>query len=318
VPGVTQAAGVTTLPLGGSLDSYGLHIVGQELPNPEAAPSAHRFVVTPGFFQTLAIPAVRGRLLNADDRQNAPPVAVVSETLARELFRNADAIGRQVRLGGADSPARTIVGIARDIKHVGLDVPGGYQVYVPHAQWAWAETLLTLVARTDGDVAAAGAAIRDIVRERDPAQPVTDIRPYADIVRDLTSARRLAATLLAGFAGTATLLAAIGLYGALGVVVGQRTQEIGLRLALGADARRIGALLMAQGLRPALVGLAAGLAIVALAGGVLRSLLYDIEPVDFATLGVAALALAACAAIASAIPAWRATRVNPVSALRAP
>ena len=316
VPGVTNAAGVTTLPLGGSLDSYGLHIVGQELPNPEAAPSAHRFVVTPGFFETLQIPAVRGRLLTGDDRQNAPPVAVVSETLARELFPKGDAIGRQVRLGGADSPARTIVGIAADIRHLGLDVPGGYQVYVPQAQWAWAETLIALVVRTDRDVTAAGGAIRDIVRQIDPAQPVTGIRAYSDIVRDLTSARRLAAALLAGFAGVATLLAAIGLYGALGVVVGQRTPEIGLRLALGADARRIGALLMAQGLRPALVGLAAGLAIVAMAGGVLRSLLYDIDPVDPATLAVAALALAVCAAIACAIPAWRATRVNPVTALR--
>jgi ABC-type antimicrobial peptide transport system permease subunit len=170
--------------------------------------------------------------------------------------------------------------------------------------------------RTDRDVTAAGGAIRDIVRQIDPAQPVTGIRAYSDIVRDLTSARRLAAALLAGFAGVATLLAAIGLYGALGVVVGQRTPEIGLRLALGADARRIGALLMAQGLRPALVGLAAGLAIVAMAGGVLRSLLYDIDPVDPATLAVAALALAVCAAIACAIPAWRATRVNPVTALR--
>lgn len=316
LPGVTHAAGVTTLPLSGNLDSYGLHVAGRELANPESAPSAHRFVVTPGFFETLGIRAVQGRLLNESDQQSAPLVAVVNETLAREMFPDGDAVGRQIRLGPAAAAARTIVGVARDIKHLGLDVPGGYQAYVPQSQWAWAETLLTLVIRTDGTPAATGAAIRDIVRQIDPAQPVTNVRAYSEIVGDLTSARRLAAALLVGFAAAATLLAAIGLYGALGVVVGQRTQEIGVRLALGADARRIAGVLLAQGLRPAIAGLAAGLGIVALAGGVLRSLLFEIDPLDPLTLAAAAGVLVLCAVAASAIPAWRATRVDPVSALR--
>ena len=317
IPGVEAAAGVSSLPLGGNIDQYGLHVVGRLFANPQSAPSADRFVVTPGFFNALGIRLERGRLLGDTDRQGAPSVVVVNSTLAREVFPGEDALGRAIRLGGPDSPDRTIVGIVNDVRHAGLDAPQSYQVYVPQSQWTWAESTMHLVVRTSANATALGDPLRGVVREIDAAQPVTDVRLYEEIVRAATGPRRIAAQLLIAFAVVALVLAAVGLYGALGVVAGQRRQEIGLRLALGADGGQIGRLLLLQGLRPAVVGLVAGLAIVAVAGGVLSTLLYGIDELDASTFGIAALVLMSAAALACAIPARRAARVDPATALRA-
>lgn len=316
LPGVESAGAVTTLPLGGNIDGYGLHVVGRPLANPESAPSADRFVVTPGFFDTLGIKLLRGRLLDASDRQGSASSVVVNATLAREIFPGEDAIGRAIRMGPPDAPGRTIVGVVNDVRHIGLEAPQTYQVYVPQAQWAWAETALTLVVRASKNAPALAAPIRNALREIDSAQPLTDIREYDEIVRAATGPRRIAAQLLAGFAAVALLLSAVGLYGALGVVASQRRQEIGLRLALGADGGQIGRLLLLQGLRPAVAGLVAGLGIVALAGGVLTSLLYGIDALDQTTFGFSTLVLLVAASLACAIPARRAARVDPAEVLR--
>jgi len=317
LPGVESAAAVTTLPLGGNLDAYGLHVTGRPLANPESAPYADRFIVTPAYFETVRTPLVRGRLLDASDSQQAPRVAVVNATLAREVFPGEDPIGRAVSLGGGGSaPERTIVGVVGDVRHLGLDEPARYQVYVPQAQWAWAETGMTLVVRAAGDPGSLAEPVRQVLRAIDPSQPLSNVRRYDDVVRAATGPRRFAAQLLIAFAVVALVLASVGLYGALGVVAGQRHREIGLRLALGADGGRIGRLLFFQGLRPAMGGLLAGLAIAAAAGGVLRSLLYGVTTLDAATFGASAVVLLAAAAFACALPARRASRVNPATALR--
>ncbi len=317
LPGVETAAAVTTLPLSGDIDGYGLHVVGRPLPNPESAPSADRFVVTPGFFETMGIKLQRGRLLDESDRQGAANTVVVNAKLAREIFPGEDAIGHAIRMGLDEGPERTIVGVVNDVRHLGLDVPQMYQVYVPQAQWAWAETDMTLVVRAARDPMAMAAPIRAAVREVDPAQPVTDVKAYEEIVAAATGTRRLATQLLSTFAVIATLLAAVGLYGALGVMAGQRRREIGLRLALGASGGEIGWLLLWQGLRPAFGGLIAGLAVVALAGGVLRSLLYGIDPLDVSTFMFSTGVLIVASVLACAVPARRAARLDPVTALRA-
>ena len=219
-------------------------------------------------------------------------------------------------MGPPDAPERTIVGIVNDVRHIGLEAPQTYQVYVPQSQWVWAETALTLVVRAARDPRALAGPIRIAVREIDPAQPLTDMRAYDDIVRAATGPRRIAAQLLTAFAIVALLLAAVGLYGALGVVAGQRRQEIGLRLALGADGAQIGRLLLLQGLRPAVAGLLAGMAVVALAGGVLTSLLYGVDAMDRATFAMSAVVLLIAASLACAIPARRAARVDPAEVLR--
>jgi len=316
LPGVTAASAVTTLPLGGDVDGYGLHVVGRPLANPEEAPSADRFVVAPQYFATLRIPLLRGRLLDERDAQGKAPAAVINRAAAEALFPNEDALGRQITLGPPSAEKRTIVGVVGDVRHHGLDVPPQSQVYVPQAQWAWAETFMTLVVRSESDPAALAGPLREAVRALDPAQPVTNVRLYEDVLRAATATRRFAAGLLACFAATALLLSLVGLYGALGVFVGQRRREIGVRLALGAGARAIARMVLARGLRPALVGLALGLALAATGAGALRSLLYEVGALDPATFATAAAVLLAMAAVACALPAWRATRIDPAETLR--
>jgi putative ABC transport system permease protein len=315
-PGVTAAAGVTTLPLGGGVDGYGLHIEGRLHANPQEAPSADRFIVTADFFRALRIPLVRGRLLEASDVQDGEAVAVINRTAAGELFPGEDPLGRRIMIGPSNAAPRRIVGVVGDIRHHGLDVPVRYQVYVPQAQWAWAETAMTLIVRAERDPASLARPVREIVASIDPRQPITNVRLYDDIVAASTSTRRFAATLLTIFAITALALAAIGLSGALGVVVGQRRQEIGVRLALGARPAGIARMVLGQGLRPALIGLAIGLLAAGASVQAVGALLYQVQPLDPVTYAAAALLLVACAAIASVGPALRASRVDPASILR--
>jgi putative ABC transport system permease protein len=317
LPGVTAAAAVTTLPLGGDIDGYGLHLPARPHPDPAAAPSADRFAVTPEYFAALRIPLVSGRFLAADDRQDTDPVVVVNETLARAFFASGDAIGQQVALGPPTARPRRIVGIVGDVRHQGLDQPVGYQVYVPQAQWAWAETALTVVVRGTGDPDATARGVRALVASLDPTQPVTNVRSLEAVVADATATRRFAAGLLSVFAATALLLSVIGLYGALGSLVAQRRQELAVRLALGAAPGAIRRLVARQGLGPVLGGVALGCALAASSAGALGSLLYGIRALDPATFAAAAGLLLGAAALAAAGPAWRASRIDPADALRA-
>jgi putative ABC transport system permease protein len=317
LPGVEAAAGVTTLPLGGGVDGYGLHIASKPLDNPEASPYADRFVVTPDYFRVLSIPLVRGRLLTESDAQPAPKVAVINETLARELFKAENPLGQNLMLGPATAAPRTIVGIVRDVSHGGLDRRPGYQVYVPQAQWAWAETGLTLVVRSSGDPRALAEPIRRIFREIDPRQPVTAIKPYEEIVAESMGARRLAAWLLSGFALAAFALAVLSLYGAVSVLVGQKQREIGVRLVLGARTGEIRAMVLARGMGPVVAGLLGGFLIATLAVKALDSLLYGVKPMDPVTFTGAFAALSIAALVACAIPAWRASSTDPATTLRA-
>jgi predicted permease len=317
LPGVEAAAAVTTLPLGGGVDGFGLHVIDRPLANPEQAPSADRFVVTPGFFETLRIRLIRGRALAARDAQGAPAVAVVNRRIADEIFPGEDPLGRAIALGPPEAEPRTIVGVVDDVRHQGLDGPPGYQVYVPQAQWAWAETQLTLVLRAGTDPASLAEPLRRSVRQFDAGQPLTRVERYTDLVAATTGTRRFTTGLLASFALSALMLALVGLYGALGVVVSQRRREIGVRLALGARATQIRRMVLAQGLRPVVAGLAAGSALGALGAFALRSLLFGVEPLDPVTFAGSLVALLACATLACAAPAWRASATDPATTLRA-
>jgi predicted permease len=316
LPGVTAAAGVTTLPLGGGVDGYGFHIQGRPTANPEAAPSADRFVVTPDYFAATRIPLSRGRLLNAQDSQGSEPVVVINTTTAQTLFKGEDPVGQRVSLGPPTAQPRTIVGVVGDVRHHGLHEVVGYQVYVPQAQWVWAETYMTLLIRTGGDPALLAGPMRDVMRAVDPAQPVSNVEPYEQIVAASTGTRRFATGLLSAFAATALMMAIIGLYGAVGVTVGQRQREMGLRMALGARAADIRRMVLAQGLRPVAFGLVAGLALALLSVDTLHSMLYEIAALDPLTFGLATVTLAVCAVTACLGPAWRASRVDPAVTLR--
>jgi putative ABC transport system permease protein len=317
LPGVSAAAGVTTLPLGGGVDGFGFHVAGRLTANPEDAPSADRFVVTPGYFETLRIPLLRGRLLDRRDAQNAAAVAVINRQAAATMFGGDDPIGRQIMLGPPTARPRTIVGIVGDVRHHGLDVPVAAQVYVPQAQWAWAETQMALVVRTSGDPTALAAPLRTALRDLDPAQPITDVLTYDAVIAGTTATRRFVAATLATFAVLALVLAVVGLYGALSVTVAQRRFEIGVRLALGARAQAIRRMIFVNGLQPVVAGAIVGTLAALVVLRRMADLLFEIQPADVASLSAMLALLLAAGCAVCVVPAWRASRIDPARSLRA-
>jgi putative ABC transport system permease protein len=316
LPGVEAASATTLLPLGGGRDGFGVHIAGRLHANPEDAPEAERFAVQDDFFATLRIPVIEGRALEARDRAGAPAVAVVNATLAAAIFPGESAIGHTLMLGPPSAPPRTIVGVVGDVRHRGADAPAGYQVYVPQSQWAWAEGAMTVLVRTHGDPQALAAAVRAAIGRVDPAQPVTRLARYGDVVAEAHATRRFAAWLLGGLAGTAWLLSVTALYGAIATLVGQRRRELGIRLALGAASTAIRRQVLGLALRPAAVGVVGGLLFAAAGAGALRPLLFGVAPQDAATYAATAAALLLSAAASALLPAWRASRTDPAIALR--
>jgi putative ABC transport system permease protein len=295
VPGVETAGVSSMLPLGGNWDSYGVRVEGHEPANPTDEPDALRYGVSPGYLETMGIPVLRGRAFTAADREGSLPVALVNEDFARRAWPGEDPIGRRVGLG--DHPFATVVGVVGEVRHRGLDVRGGHQVYVPAAQWP--DNGVVLVVRFAGDSLASLPAVR-----------------LGRVVAEAAGTRKFAMNLLAGFAALATLLAAVGIYGVVSAYVSRRTREIGIRIALGATRGSILSLVAGRAAGRTLAGLALGIA-GALAGGrLIRGLLFEIAPTDAAALVAGAAGVLAVAAVASLWPARRATRVDPIVALR--
>jgi putative ABC transport system permease protein len=307
------------LPLTGSIDRWGVTIEGRPLANPEEAPEADRYGVEQDYFTAMQIPLVRGRVFTAADGSGAPPVVVIGRTTAERLWPGEDPIGRRITLaGGPNNPPRTIVGIVGDVHHDGLHLPVSYQAYMPQSQAPWPQSNMTMLIRVrDGqDPAALAAAARERLRAIDPQQPVIRMRSYDSIIAALMATRRFTLVLLAAFAGTALLLAIVGLYGALSFVVTQRQREIGVRIALGAERADIRRLVLAQGLRPVAIGVGIGLASAAAAGQLLTTMLYGVTPTDAATYGVTLGAMILSATLACLLPARRAASVEPATSLR--
>jgi putative ABC transport system permease protein len=318
VPGVVAVGTASQLPLAGSIDRYGVRAQDRPLPNPELAPSADRYVVSPDFMSATGIRIRRGRGIDAADaRDSARAVVVVSRALAAKLWSGDDPLGKRVQLGGLDAPWREVVGVADDVRHDGLDAVVTHQVYVPERQWEWANSQLALVVRTQGDPGAVADGVRRAVRGVDAGMPVTRVATMEQLVARSTAQRRLALTLFAAFAGVAILLAAAGIYGVLAGSVAERTREIGVRTALGATPGRIARLVVGQGVRLAAVGLAIGAAGTLALGRFLSSLLYGVGPGDPWTLAAVVAGLAAVAVVACLVPARRAAAVDPAVALRA-
>jgi putative ABC transport system permease protein len=317
--GVESVGASTQLPLTDSSDRWGVTIEGRPLANPAEAPEADRYGVTPGYFATMSIPLIRGRLLTAADAIGAPPVVVIGKKLADELWPGEDPLGHRVTLaGGPNNPPRTIVGIVGDVRHYGLHMPATIQAYMPRSQSPWIETSMTVVLRMKEGIdplSIAGAA-RDQVRAIDPLQPVTQMRTYDAILAKSVATRRFTLALLAMFAGTALLLAIVGLYGALSYVVSQRQREIGLRVALGAAARDIQRMVVRQGMQPVIAGLSAGVALALGAGRVLQSLLFSVAATDLPTYMIVLFVVAASALAACVVPAARAASIDPATTLR--
>ena len=320
LPGVVGVSASTQLPLGGSRDRSGITIEGRKYDNPAAAPSADRYAVRPGYFALMQIPLLRGRVFESSDGTGATPVVIVSKAMAEELWPGADPIGQRIRVAGGDgNPFRAVIGVVGDVKHYGLHLPETMQVYVPHAQTHYPEPSVSMLVRTSAeqDPTSVIAPVREHVRAIDPLQPVTNVRTYDDIVAESIATRRFTLMLLVLFAGTALVLAVVGLYGALSYVVSQREREIGVRVALGAGAREISRLVLRQGMTPAGLGLTVGL-VASLGGGrVVESMLYGTSPRDVTTFAVVFVLMGGCALSACVFPARKAAAVDPAVTLKA-
>jgi putative ABC transport system permease protein len=321
-PGVIQAGAVAGLPLQSQRGDWDFYMEG-ETPGPHGSDRPTDWqVVTPGYFETMGIRLVRGRFPAPTDRSQSPAVVVVNETFARTFFADRDPVGRQIRMSGDDRPWMTIVGIVGDVRQDGLETFAVPEVYMPHAQFKpfWRDTTLrtfTVVVRSEADAASVGGVVRQQVRALDPNMPISAVLTMDDVVAQSVAERRLHMLLLSTFAAIALILAVVGTYGVLAYQITERTQEFGVRMALGANAGNILAMVIRDGMVPALAGVVVGLVGATLVTRLLSSLLFETEPLDPVTFAGTAGVLLLAALVACCVPARRATRVDPSTALRA-
>ena len=326
LPGVHSAAAVKALPMtqlelgDWSFVREGMHSLP---PRPSEWSLAYWQTTSPGYFETMRIPVLRGRGIEATDRIGTPGVAVINRTLASQVWPGGDALGQRILLGGGatDSIWRAVIGIVGDVRHRGLDAAPRPEIYLPHAQFpAGTGTplrTLRLVLRSEGDPALLTGALRAAVAELDPDLPVVEVQTMEEALGAWAAERRLTMLIVGAFAMLALALGAVGVYGVMAHLVVQRTREIGIRMALGALPREILGLVLSQGAWLAGLGIAAGVVVALAATRLLAGLLFGVEPTDPATFVATAAALAIVAGIASVLPAVRAVRTDPVDALRA-
>ena len=320
LPGVEHAGIVRALPLATSIGDWSLMVEGFEAP-PGGDAKGDWQIVSDDAFEAMGARLVRGRWFTAADTAASMPVAVINETMALTYWRDGEAVGGRIRVGAEENPWATVVGIVADERHNGVTGIVKEKFFIPHSQWDFVSGAdpirnVFVVLRTAGDPLALAAPLRAEVRALDPALPVANVRPMADVVSTALATPRLTGVLLGVFAGIALALAAVGIYGVLAYTVSQRTHEIGTRLAIGADRSQVLTMILGQGLTLAAVGIAVGLAASFGLTRLMQSVLYEVSPVDPATFLLMAVLLLLFAAIASYLPALRATRVSPTMALR--
>jgi len=305
-PGVLSAGVSTQLPLQGETWIDVVSLPGDTHPDWEKTSTNVRFI-SPDYLRTMGIPLRAGRPFNDNDPKT---VVIVSERIAHLLWHGQDPVGRKIMDG---DQAREVVGVAVDVR-ADPDKPAVATIYRPY--WDWAPRQVRLVARAAGDPRSIMGAMRAAVRSMDPDVPLAEVRTMQEVLEQSVAERRFQTLLASAFAATALLLAGLGIYGVVSYSVARRTNEMGIRIALGAQAGDVYRLVLRQAMTPVALGLVAGLAGAMAAGRVLASLLYEVLPNDPAAIGTAALLLAAVGLAASFTPARRALRADPVAALR--
>jgi putative ABC transport system permease protein len=322
VPGVTSAAFTNQLPLSGDFEGYGVlfESLSTGAPGQENS-SALRYAVTPDYFRTMRVPLLRGRLLDAGDLTSGPEAILINESYARREFSGRSPIGERLRLGPeiGDSarPWDVIVGVVGDVKQTSLALGPPDAFYVASGRWSWVDTVQSLVVRTGVDAAALAPAVKSAIWSVDRNQPILRIATMDTLVARSEAERRFTLIVFEAFALAALALAAIGIYGVLAGSVTERTREIGVRSALGASRGRVLALVLRQGLTLSATGVVIGVGGAALASRVIATLLFGVSQRDPATYGEVIAVFAAVATAACWVPAWRASRVDPMTALRA-
>jgi putative ABC transport system permease protein len=310
VPGVQATGAISFLPLTGLGSATSYEAVGQ--PNQLGQePVTDVRVITGEYFKSLGIPLLRGRVFDENNPSDTTNKIVVNETLARVHWPGQDPIGKRIKVSWRDNIEDEIIGVVGDVRMTELNAPARAAIYWPHAREAYGS--MTMVVRGTGDPT---SAIRAILRERDPDLALADVRSMDEVVARSVAQRRITMVLLGVFAGAALLLAAIGIYGVIAYSVTQRTQEIGIRVALGAQRSDVLRMIIRGAVILAVAGVVIG------AGGaffltrLMRDLLFGVQPFDLVTFGTVALLLTLVALLASYIPGRRATRVDPIVALR--
>jgi len=316
IPGVQGAALVSDIFLSATPNSTNFSIDGRAMTPDERNIEVPVDAVSADYFRVMGIPLRRGRTFTAADNLDAPPVVIVNETMARRLWPNEDPLGKRIRYGGDQStaPFMTIVGVVADMRRTGFDAPVRYETFRPNTQRAL--NYLLLVLRTAGDPLTVVAPVRAEFRSVDPEQPVFEIASMDQLLSSMVAQRRFSMALLGIFAALALVLGVVGVYGVTSYLVTQRTREVGVRLALGAQPSEVVGLVVRQGMTVAAIGLVGGLVGALIAGRFMTGLLYGVSPHDFATLAGVTAVIALATLAANWVPALRAAHVDPLTALR--
>jgi putative ABC transport system permease protein len=313
-----QAAGVTeVIPMDGATEDTALRIPGRLITSRRDIPFSNYTIVSPGYFSAVGNPILRGREFQESDTAVSEPVTIINEAMAKKYWPGQDPIGKQVGPGSPRYPVATIVGIAANVKRLSLRESPPPEMYVVYTQKVWPSMVtMDVVVRTTQAPASIVPGARDAIRSIDPDLPLANIKPLSDVVADSMSQARFSALLLTAFGALALILATIGMYGVISYSVAQRTQEIGIRMALGAQPRSVLEMVIGQGARLALAGIAIGLIAAFGVAKLIGSFLYGVQPGDPLTFAAVSALLLAVALLACYIPARRAMRIDPMIALR--
>jgi len=314
LPGVTDAGAAVTLPIGGDAFAAPVRVEGTPESRAGQEPRAGFQSVTPGYFRTLGVRLLSGRDFSETDAVDAPAVATVNETFARQHWPGQDPIGRRMRVAGETGDWMTVVGLVSDVRHLGPATPPRPEFYRPHSQLSF--SFMAFVVRTSGAPEAMVPAIRAAIRGIDPSQPMSGINTMEQHLATALARPKFMSTLVAGFGALALLLSTVGVYGVMAYSVAQRTREIAIRTALGASSRNVVRLVIGKAVWLAAFGVTAGLAASTALSRVLSGLLYGIGAGDPVTYGGVVLVLVTVALSAAALPAWRATRIPGAQVLR--
>ena len=312
LPGVTSVGAVDNLPLGGS-DVHSFGIVGRSAFDPGDEPSGELGVVTPQYFNAIGIPLTKGRYFAEGDGEKSPRVAIINQALAIRYWPKEDPLGKKITVDFEREP-REIVGVVGNVRHLGLDQQEPLQVYTPHSQVGSAA--MFLVVRTSSDALNLAPSVRDVVEAVDNDQPVYDIQTMEQRLSDSISPRSFNMLLLGIFAAIALVLAGGGIYGVMSYYVTQQTHEIGIRMAMGADQAKVLTLVVGKGLVILFCGLAIGVAVAFAFSRVMSGLLFGVSTFDITSILGASVLLITVGLLACYIPARRASKVDPIVALR--
>jgi putative ABC transport system permease protein len=316
LPGVENAAYNSQLPFQSIGNTQGYRVEGRQFTPGEASDALLR-VGTNDYLETLDVKLIEGRLPDARDGANAPPVIVINETFAKRWWPKESALGHRIRMSSRTPVWRTVIGVVRDVRERGYEVALKAGVYIPFVQFAdtWAQPE-SLVVRTKNDPTSIISAVRRIITSVDPQQPIVDVRTMEETLDRTIEDRQQSMTLFGAFAALALLLASIGIYGVLSYAVTQRRREIGVRMALGATSRSVVGMVVGRGLLLTGAGLAIGLIGAALGTRAMKTMLYGVDAIDPSTFAAVSVLLCAIAALACWAPALRASRVDPIVVLR--